>query len=167
MTNREEYGYVKFTGEYSKLKGMGFTFQKLFAGNYMQWEKNGFRVWKRGAELEHNEYNLFKLIKFLRTNPELQSWDSKPNGVRGGKTYMFYKFYSDPDNNVYDYYPATEANRKKLADNSMLWGADKYDEDNPPPYLGTSICIGDKQLDFLRELNDMGWYELAYFPEDE
>jgi hypothetical protein len=43
--------YIKFVGDYSSLKNKGYTFQKLFAGNYMQWEKNGFRVWKKGAEL--------------------------------------------------------------------------------------------------------------------
>ncbi len=167
MTNRDEYGYVKFTGDYSKLKSMGFTFQKLFAGNYMQWEKNGFRVWKKGAELEHNEYNLFKLITFLRTNPEMRSWDSNPNGNRGGKTYSFYKFYSNPDENIYDYYPMDEANIQKYRDNTFLWSDEGgYDENNPPPYLGTSVCVGDAQLDFLRELNDMGWYELDYYPED-
>jgi len=166
MTNREEYGYVKFTGDYSKLKGMGFTFQKLFAGNYMQWEKDGFRVWKKGAELEHNEFNLFKLIKFLRTEPEMRSWDSNPHATRGDKTYMFYKFYSNVDENEYDYYPATEANRKKMADNTALFGADDYDPDNPPPYLGTSICIGSKQIEFIQEFIDMGWIELDYYPED-
>lgn len=45
--------YIRFTGKYSKLKSMGYEFQKLFAGNYMQWghDELGFRVWKRGAEL--------------------------------------------------------------------------------------------------------------------
>lgn len=43
--------YIKFTGNYSQLKHMGYTFQKLYASNYMQWENDGFRVWKRGAEL--------------------------------------------------------------------------------------------------------------------
>ena len=46
---KDSRGYVKFTGDYSKLKGMGFTFQKLFANNYMQWERNSFRVWKKGG----------------------------------------------------------------------------------------------------------------------
>ena len=166
MTSKAEYGYVKFLGDYSKLKGMGFTFQKLYASNYMQWEKNSFRVWKKGAELEHDDYNLFKLITFLRTNPVMRSWKSNPNGSRGATTYSFYKFYSDPDNNIYDYYPADEANTKKMADNMKLWGADDY-EDNPPPYLGDSICIGDAQLDFIREWDDMGWFELDYYPEDQ
>jgi hypothetical protein len=162
----DEYGYVKFLGDYSKLKSMGFTFQKLFAGNYMQWCKDGFRIWKKGSDITHDEYNLFKLIRFLRTNPEMRCWDSNPNGKRGTKTYSFYKFYSDVDNNIYDYYPASEENTKKYSDNMKLWGKDNYDEDNPPPYLGDTVCIGDKQLDFLRELNELGWYELDYYPED-
>ena len=50
--------YIKFTGDYSKLKYMGYTFQKLYAGNYMQWAKQGggewsptTRVWKKGADV--------------------------------------------------------------------------------------------------------------------
>lgn len=163
----DEYGYVKFLGDYSKLKSMGFTFQKLYANNYMQWSKDGFRIWKKGGDITHDDYNLFKLIRFMRTNPVMRTWDSNPNGNRGEKTYSFYKFYSDPDENIYDYYPADEENRQKYLDNMHLYSeAGGYDENNPPPYLGDSICIGQKQLDFLQELNKMGWYELAYYPED-
>lgn len=43
--------YIKFIGDYSQLKHLGFVFQNLYAGNYMQWNNDGFRVWKRGAEL--------------------------------------------------------------------------------------------------------------------
>ena len=46
---------IKFTGEYGKLKDMGFTFQKLYASNYMQWhhEATELRVWKKGAEVTY------------------------------------------------------------------------------------------------------------------
>ena len=154
----DEYGYVKFTGDYSMLKSMGFTFQKLFANNYMQWAKDGFRVWKRGHDITHDRYNLFKLVRFLESHPVVK--------IRDNGSISFFKFYSDPDQNIYDYYPATEENVKRYRDNMELWSSDKYDKDNPPPYLGDMEHVKVKTLDMLKELKDMGWYELDYYPED-
>ena len=48
--------YIKFVGAYSDLKQAGFTFQKLYASNYMQWEKDGFRVWKKGGDMTIDRY---------------------------------------------------------------------------------------------------------------
>ena len=160
MTSKAEYGYVKFLGDYSKLKGMGFTFQKLYASNYMQWEKNSFRVWKKGAELEHDDYNLFKLITFLRTNPEMKVWNN-------GESFWLYKFHLEADESEWNYYPYSEENHKKYGDWNKLWIADDYDEDNPPAYLGTSLSLGKEVIDFIKEWDDMGWIELDYFPHDE
>jgi hypothetical protein len=62
--------YIKFIGDYSKLKSQGYTFQKLYAGNYMQWEKDGFRVWKRGAELTIDDLTNYEgsFLKMLIDN---------------------------------------------------------------------------------------------------
>ena len=137
---------------------MGFTFQKLFAGNYMQWERDGFRIWKKGSDITHDRYDLFKLIRFLRTNPVMRHYKN---------FHSFYKFYSDADKNIYDYYPMDEENKQKYKDNMFLWSDEGgYDENNPPPYLGSSDTVTDKILDTLKELNELGWYELDYYPED-
>jgi hypothetical protein len=153
----DEYGYVKFLGDYSKLKSMGFTFQKLFAGNYMQWSRDGFRVWKKGSDITHDRVNLFKLIRFLRTEQVVRQSD---------KFITFFKFYTDEENNIYDYYPLTDENIKKMNDNRKLWSADNYDENNPPPHLGEYEHFKIKDLELLREFKEMGWYELDYYPED-
>jgi len=44
---------IGFTGDYAQLKSMGFEFQKLYAGNYMQWhhEESDVRIWKKGADV--------------------------------------------------------------------------------------------------------------------
>jgi len=160
MTNKArqaDYGYVKFTGDYSKLKSMGFTFQKLYASNYMQWERLGFRVWKKGGDITHDRVSLFKLIKFLRTNPIVRRTD---------KFITFFKFYSDEANNVYDYYPLTDENVKRMTDNNKLWGADAYDENNPPPYLGDYEHFKIEAMELLQEFKDLGLYELAYYPQE-
>lgn len=154
----DEYGYVKFTGDYSKLKSMGFTFQKLYAGNYMQWCRNHLRVWKKGSDITHDSYDLFKLIRFLRTNPELRDYTTGSFGA--------FKFYSNADENIYDYYPFTEENIKRYRDNMELWSSDKYDKDNPPPYLGSMCSISKDVIADIKEFESLGWLELDWYPED-
>jgi hypothetical protein len=34
-----------------------------------------------------------------------------------------------------------------------------------PEYLGDWEWVDEKTLDFIKELKDMGWYELDYYPE--
>jgi hypothetical protein len=159
----DEYGYVKFLGDYSKLKSMGFTFQKLYAGNYMQWEKDHFRVWKKGSDITHDRYNLFKLIRFLETTPLL-----KKHEFRGGKvSYSFFKFYINVDENVYDYFPHNEENSNRYTEYLSDMSAYIKDKTLPrPAYLGDWEWVDQKTIDFIKELKDMGWYELDYYPED-
>lgn len=60
--------YIKFKGDYSQLKNLGFSFQKLYANNYMQWEKDGVRIFKKGSELTIGRISNFEgefLYKFL------------------------------------------------------------------------------------------------------
>lgn len=47
----EANNYVRFTGEFSHLKKMGYEFQKLYASNYQQWHNQGIRVWRRGTDI--------------------------------------------------------------------------------------------------------------------
>jgi len=145
-------GYLKFTGEYNKLKTMGYDFQKLYAANYMQWHKDGIRIFKRGATIEHGSINLYKLITFLRTKPAIRSYDT---------CMAFYKFYSNADINEYDYYPMTEENKKKYNENIEQWLSvtDDTPRDKLPAYLSTEI-INKKTLEQLQELEQLGWYEL-------
>jgi hypothetical protein len=60
-TKRQKY--IKFIGDYGKLKKMGYQFSRMFASNYMCWCKHvdpeGYgdciRVWKGGADVEFND----------------------------------------------------------------------------------------------------------------
>lgn len=57
MDQEKIYKFIEFSGDYSKLKSMGFSFQKLYAGNYMQWAHSdsefgsSTRIWKKGSEV--------------------------------------------------------------------------------------------------------------------
>lgn len=63
---------IKFLGEYKKLGAMGFAFQKMYGGNYLQWSKGGrfdtISVYKRGADvvingtLTNRGGNFYKMI---------------------------------------------------------------------------------------------------------
>ena len=160
-------GYVKFTGVYSELKNMGFTFQKLYASNYMQWERNHFRVWKKGGDITHDRYDLFKIARFLKTNPLVRT---QRDIETGKKTIMvFFKFYVDQEADPYDYdyYPMTEENRQKYQENNALWGGDDFDENNPPPYLGSIESCTNVFVEQLQELNDLGYYTLTEYTDKE
>ena len=151
-------GYIKFTGDYSKLNSMGFTFQKLYAANYMQWEKGGLRIWKKGHDITHDEYNLYKLITFLRTKPAVRAI---PEGY-GNSVFSFFKFYKDNTNQDYDYLPYTEENRKRLGDNMHAWL--KVTDDTPRselPPCHTSTIVTEKLVRMLEELEALGWYEVV------
>lgn len=159
-------GYVKFTGDYKKLKSMGFEFQKLYASNYMQWCKNHFRVWKKGSDITHDDYDLYKLITFLRTNPTVRSYKDKEGNL---ESITFYKF-RDSNDDPYNYYYAerNEENDKRYADNNKAWTnlpKDCPDEDLPHSY--DWVWVKKDTLDFLQELKDLGWYELVEYNKEE
>ena len=145
-------GYLKFTGEYGKLKSMGYTFQRMYAANYMCWHKNELYIYKRGADITSGHPNLYKLITFLRTNPAVRRYDY---GI------SFFKFYTDLSTNEYEYLPVTEENKQKYIDNLKAWGSAKdYDKQNPPQLLSTEM-VSTELLEQLQELKDLGWYELV------
>ncbi|RLA50696.1 MAG: hypothetical protein DRQ98_12510 [Gammaproteobacteria bacterium] len=165
---KDSRGYVKFLGDYSKLKGMGFTFQKLFASNYMQWERNHFRVWKKGGDITHDEYNLFKLIRFMQTHPELRTSTS----LDGNTSFVFYKLYYATEFNQYDYdyHPYDKEHIKLFKDyyqavHEHIEAGGGADDDFPEP-IGDSVYMRKKDMDVLTEFTDLGWIELAYYPED-
>ena len=151
-----EYGYVKFTGEYAKLKEMGFEFQKLYASNYMQWSKNGFRVWKRGGDITHDDCDLYKLITFLETKPICRT---------GSKHITFFKVY-DNKGNDYCYHPFDDEHIKQYRDVMDAWGKvnDDTHEDKLPPQWTTQAVTNDT-LELLKEWKEMGWWELAEYSE--
>lgn len=153
-------GYVKFTGDYSKLKDMGYGFQKLYASNYMQWEKNGFRIWKKGHDITHDEYNLYKLITFFRTNPKMRITSYKD----GQTTFVFYKFYKDAKAREYEFRPYDEEHHQIYGDTIRRWG--KVTDNTPKeemPLPHTTICVTKEFLDQLQGLKDMGLYELIEY----
>lgn len=152
-------GYLKFTGDYTALKTLGYKFQKLYAANYMSWSKEGVFIFKKGADVSHGNINLFKLVEFLKTNPAVRI------GSHGG--IAFYKFYSDVDErpNDYDYFPLTEENKEKYRTNMDAWGNwDKESGEPAPDYMSMEF-VGDNILNLIKELNDRGWIETAHWGE--
>ena len=148
-----DFNYLKFTGDYTALKGMGYKFQKLYANNYMSWSKNGVYIFKRGADITHGEFDLYKLVTFWRTNPKVRTHEC---GV------SFFKFYNNPDTNDYDYYPYTDENIAKYRANLDEWGKWSEESGEDAPECMSSIMVGHDLLTQLEELNELGWYELAW-----
>lgn len=135
-------GYVKFTGDYSKLKKMGFTFQRLYASNYMQWENHGIRVWKRGGDVTLDNFDLYDVLRFIRRE--------KPLIVKD----LLWLYHEERDGQKY-FHPQSIG--RDLACECMLG---EY------PNLVSSDYIHRKTLDVLTDLNALGWYELVDNPDE-
>ena len=63
---------IQFTGDYKALKPMGFTFQKLYAHNYMQWsydfgEEYGdcIRIWKTQPSFTFDGFTALQISQIL------------------------------------------------------------------------------------------------------
>jgi len=147
MTFKKRPGYVKFTGDFSKLKKRGYKFQRLYAWNYMSWSKGDLIIWKRGTEICSGDHDLFKLISFLETNPQVKLYP-KLNGM------AIYKLYSDVKTNEYKYAPYNEESQKIYLDDIKK----AVDGDFDDMKHHTSVCI---DLDLIAEVNALG-YELIY-----
>jgi hypothetical protein len=134
---------------------MGYTFQKLYANNYMSWSKNGIFIFKKGSDITHGNINLFKLIRFLKGNPVVRQ--NKETG-----RFSFFKFHASSDGYDYDYYPFTEENLEKLKVNNEKWhNLPKNCSDELVPLIYGMESVGRDMMEQLQELSDLGWYELV------
>jgi len=155
--------YIKFVGDYSKLKSMGYEFQKLFAGNYMQWCKrsdgkfsSSTRIFKKGAEvcldrLTNYEGSFFELYMDYKNNGKDLPWKSssfmKTVYLRVVVNHTDYSASFD-----YDAYTAQEVANYAAFDNDNV---DAMVDDLEV------VSISKKHLAALDELIELGWAELA------
>lgn len=151
-----KHGYVKFTGDYTKLKSMGYFFQKLYARNYMTWNKGDIWIYKKGSDIVHDALDLYKLLKFLQDKPI----GHKLGGIAEGTTY-YYKFYHT-DRRSFDYDEVTPETRDIYYNTLKEWGNVTKDtpEDQMPSFIDMEY-ISDGLIEQLNELKKLGWYELA------
>ncbi len=139
-------GYLKFTGDYSKLKSMGYTFQKLYARNYMSWNKAGVFIFKKGSDITCGDINLYQFIKFIQTHPRCKIHE---HGI------TFYKFYTSDDCKEYEFKPYNEESSKRYLDNLKA----AHGSDAPLPH--TTIGVGNDLLNLLKQLKALDWYKLV------
>ena len=146
-------GYVRFTGDYAQLKGLGYEFQKLHAANYMSWNKNGVFIFKKGADVTHGEIDLYNLLSFLDTNPEVRETDDR---------IIFFKQEIEEgiahSSNFY-FLPYDAAHRKAYCASQRAW-ASYTDGMEKPPYISTQ-SVTHELLAQLNELRERGWLELV------
>ena len=65
-----------FMGEYSKLKRMGFTFQKLYASNRMHWIKNNLIICKKHRTFRYCDLPMDVLIHLVLLIQGEKTFDS-------------------------------------------------------------------------------------------
>jgi len=134
--------YLKFVGEYKQLQSMGYTFQKLFAGNYMSWRKDDLIIWKRGAELCIDNHDSCALVKFFHTNPYC---------TRNQQSIFFYKVYKDDSYTDFKYMGSSTKELTKL----------RKMRDNDKDHLIVTEYITVKTMDALKELAELKWFKEA------
>lgn len=143
--------YIKFTGDFSKLKTMGFTFQRLYANNYMQWCNDDTRVWKKGSDVTIGHLTNFEgefFAQYMELRPNLP-W-SKP-GPFGG-SYLRFIVDHKTGTGSFDY------------DSYIKETREDYREDRAPRL--ESIPMTERLLAPLEELIKLGWVELGVYDED-
>lgn len=148
-------GYLKFTGKYAELKNMGYKFQKLYASNYMSWNRNSVFIFKKGSDITHCEIDLYQLVKLLRTNPVTKCYGG-PGSV------SFLVFYNSDGTREYRDY--SEENVKLYHANINEWRNYNSDTDEAPQLISTTT-VDAELIEQLEELNRLGWYELATYDD--
>jgi hypothetical protein len=168
--NGHPHKYIKFTGDYSKLKSMGYEFQKLFANDYMQWSKRSgneysptTRIWKKGAEvtmdrLTNYEGSFFELYMEYKTNGKELPWYTF-----GRSTYLRIVTNRAEGSVSFDYelYRELERRRMRVFIEYEERGEEIPDDLAEELFALESITITPKQLTALDELVNLGWVELG------
>ena len=149
-------GYLKFTGKFGELKKMGYRFQRMYAANYMCWNKNGIYIYKKGSDITSGEYDLYQLLTLLQSDSQLLRRDS-------GRI-SFYIVYSN--DGTFEYREVTEENHRLAMETLDKWRNYNPDTDERPQIMEL-IGVPRRILETLKELEDRGWYELVPYEEEK
>ena len=156
--------YIKFTGVYTELKNMGYTFQKLYASNYMQWchDDTGIRVWKKGADV-----TIDAVVNYTGQFLEVL--------LNGGLTLKTSSFF--PNSEPYAVVYTNRDTRELTGDDTGYFNqmkafadASKAGDDaafDSLPYDWESHVISLNLMRKLGELNKLGWIEVADMEYDD
>ena len=155
--------YIKFTGQYNKLKSMGYYFQKLYASNYMQWcfdkpqeykNDTGIRIWKKGADL-----SIDRVVNHTGAFLEVL--------LNDGVKMRDKPLYGKPYGVVYTNRETGELTGDDTGyfNQQKAWGdacRDKNEELlDTLPMDWESVVVNTRMMDELRRLHDMGWIEVG------
>jgi hypothetical protein len=148
-------GYVKFTGDYSRLKELGYGFQKLYAANYQQWNKGPVRVWRKGTDVtfdtlqDHHFSQLIDQMKAYRGKLPFEP-------SRMFKDTAFLQCYLNTvtgeltlDKARYWEWFSLIADGRATDDPSFHWG------------LWENRAFTPESLADVKELYDLGWLEVS------
>lgn len=173
--------YIKFTGEYSKLKSMGYRFQRMFAANYMAWWFTGddLVIYKKGSDLVLNAFvNDGSILRVLLESPmqvmsgEIFVFDKEGNALKPTLhkiTVPFGEYVPEvPEKNT-DYLPfytnskIGEVTQDPAEYHHQLDRFTAGDED--VSYDWESSILSGRVVMELQRLYKLGWIEPAEHPD--
>ena len=145
-------GYVKFTGEWNKLLGMGFVYPKVYDGSRVMYKKDGLTIYRSQSEVYLNNFDLYKFINFMRCDPITLFTDD---------TLYVYRLNIE---NEYHYLPVNNHNRyiaSKLLSAHALAMHEK--RETSTVYMGIEY-MDRPTFNVIKELMALGWLELVEYP---
>tara|TARA_Y100001956_G_C4094438_1_gene174516 strand:- start:426 stop:932 length:507 start_codon:yes stop_codon:yes gene_type:complete len=163
--------YLKFTGDFSQLKSMGFEFCKLFAGNRMQWSFENVkhmhytRIWKAASRITLDDLTNYE-GRFFEALFKRQKGDEPLEfHTLAGTNYL--RFVKNIHTHEVSLCPNFIAERRKADEDFMQRASEYLDGKGPEPVRSeweiTSIEIA--ALATIGELRKKGWVELAYYEQ--
>ena len=159
---------IKFTGDYSKLKTMGYEFQKLYAGNYMQWCKRSggewsptTRIFKKGSDvcmdrLTNFEGPFFELYMDYKNRGEALPWEDM---LYSGRSLKLVTRQSDFSVS-FDYLSYVEQERANIK------AIEKDPDTTDLSFDLQTNWLKEHHLTALDELITLGWVELGTIGEE-
>lgn len=149
--------YVQFTGEYTKLKTIGFKFQKLFANNYLQWNSGDYRVWKKGNDITNDRFTdaEFASIVEILSTLDMNNLPFVESNYIKGQFYIYVYIHRETSTCTFD---MTDWRIGLKMEQESYNDDDVEDYDNP----WKKIFLGRDSLQPLIQLAKLGWVKVAY-----
>jgi len=146
--------YYNFTGQFGKLKDMGFEFSRNRGGTYT---KDGVRIFRKGSEIESKVFYDMEIMHYVVGGGEHKVTKS-PSG-----DFITVVLRSSTYDNMYEdveILPINEENRQKCRDfTDVLLERDSSESLDDVVYYRVQT-LSMKRFNTLKSIHDKGWIEL-------
>lgn len=141
---------LTFTGDYRDLKGLGFSFNKLYASNYICYNKGDMWIWKIGRMVEFGHVGAHSGAIFARMLERDFVWNNK----QSDDPYRESELVIDLATGMLDYYD------RMKHENWQIYQHLPMSERNEQPQQYVRVWVGDDLVADAKTLYDAGFLKL-------